>query len=142
MSAKAFLDTNVLVYTFDRREQAKRRRARELVAAALRDGSGIISFQVVQEFLNVARKKFAVPMSTVDCSLYLEDVLRPLCQVHSSVELYEQALDVSERWQFSFFDSLIIAAALAGGCDVLYSEDLQHGQRIRELTIVDPFRSA
>ena len=139
MSARAFLDTNVLVYTFDESAGGKRARARELVESALRDKSAVISFQVVQEFLNVATRKFAQPMKDAEAALYLRRVLDPLCEVHSSPALYEEALDIRERWHFSFYDALIVAAALAAGCDTLYSEDLQDGQKVRELTVVNPF---
>ena len=140
MSARAFLDTNVLVYTFDGSSERKRARATELVNGALVDRSAMISFQVVQEFLNVATRKFAKPMTEADASLYLRRVLDPLCEVHSSPALYEQALDIRERWHFSFFDALIVAAALAGGCETLYSGDVQHGQKVRELTVINPFQ--
>lgn len=142
MSAgRYFLDTNVLVYTFDPRAPAKQRRARELVREALTSQSGVISFQVVQEFLRLSLHHFPVPFTTPECEQYLQAVLAPLCEVFASFELYAAALDVHERWRFSFYDSLIVAAALAAGCDRLYSEDLQHGQKIRELTIEEPFRS-
>ncbi len=136
---KFFLDTNIFVYTFDDRAPEKRSKARFLVETALRNQTGITSFQVIQEFLNVATGKFEKPLSRGDCSLYLDRVLSPLCDIHSSPMLYESALDVQERWKFSFFDSLIVAAALSGSCGILYSEDLQHGQKIRELTIENPF---
>ncbi|MBI3154384.1 MAG: hypothetical protein HYZ20_03150 [Burkholderiales bacterium] len=64
----------------------------------------------------------------------------PLMQVGASAELYRRALGVRARWRYGFYDSLVIAAALAAGCSRLLSEDLQHGQRIESLTIVDPFR--
>ena len=139
MSAKAFLDTNILVYTFDSHDLAKRETARTMVGSALRDRTAIISFQVVQEFLNVATRKFATPLTEADSALYLKQVLNPLCEVHSSIDLYQDALDIQERWKYGFYDSLILAASLAGGCDLLFTEDLQHGQKIRDTTIINPF---
>ena len=59
-----------------------------------------------------------------------------------SAGLYTQALELKARWKFSFYDSLIVAAALEAGCKRLYSEDLQHGQRIQGLRIENPFRAA
>jgi predicted nucleic acid-binding protein len=138
MSARYFLDTNILVYTFDRTAPRKRKRATELVAAALQ-GRGAISFQVVQEFLNVALRKFAQPMAISEAQAYLDAVLVPLCRIHSGPELYRDALAAKLRWRFSFYDSLIVAAAIGSGCDVLYSEDLQHGQQLGTLQVVDPF---
>lgn len=139
MNDKIFLDTNILIYTFDSSEPAKRATARRLVGESLAGQRGMISFQVIQEFLNVATRKFAQPMSHADCLVYLDRVLVPLCEVFASTELYQAALDVSDRWRYAFYDSLIIAAAVQGNCRVLYSEDLQHGQRIEHITIINPF---
>ena len=139
MSVKAFLDTNIFVNTFDDQDPGKREKARKMVGSALRDRTAIISYQVVQEFLNVATRKFAAPLTEADGALYLKQVLNPLCEVHSSIDLYHDALDIQGRWKYGFYDSLILAAALAGDCDLLFTEDLQHGQKIREITIINPF---
>jgi len=141
MSAKFFLDTNIVVYTFDVRAPKKKRRAQELVEQALRTQQGVVSTQVVQEFLNVATRKFAVPLKLSDAQQYLQDVLSPLCLVFPSIDLYRQALALQQETQYSFYDSLIIGGALQAGCDMLYSEDLQHGQHIRGLHIRNPFLS-
>ncbi|MCP4657580.1 MAG: PIN domain-containing protein [bacterium] len=142
MSGRFFLDTNVLVYTFDPRDSAKQARARELVEEALGEQRGLISFQVVQEFLNVATRKFEPPLAHADCRTYLDRVLRPLCEVFPTIELYREALFLAERWRYGVYDSLILAAAIQAGCGTLYSEDLHHGQKIQDLTIVDPFVNA
>ena len=63
----------------------------------------------------------------------------PLCLVFPSISLYETAVSLHRRWRFSFYDSLIVAAALVSKCNVLYSEDFQDGQEIESLTIVNPF---
>jgi predicted nucleic acid-binding protein len=139
MSAKFFLDTNILVYTFDEENPEKRERARALVAEALAESRGAISYQVIQEFLNAALRKFSKPLTAGDAERYLTVVLEPLCAVFAGVELYHQAIDISERWKYSFYDSLVIASALQAGCTVLYSEDLQHGQKIGDLRILNPF---
>jgi predicted nucleic acid-binding protein len=139
MSDKFFIDTNILVYTFDDRDPGKRDRARALVAEALSESRGVIGYQVIQEFLNAALRKFLKPLTAADAERYLTIVLEPLCAVFASIELYHQAIDISERWKYSFYDSLIIASALQAGCTVLYSEDLQHGQMIGNLRILNPF---
>jgi predicted nucleic acid-binding protein len=138
MSADFFLDTNVLAYTFDRHAKAKRARARDLLREGLR-GSGCVSWQVVQEFCNVARRRFVVPMGLDQLREYLESVLLPLCAVWPSGRLYRDALTVTLETGYSWYDSLIVAAALDAGCRVLYSEDLQGGRRYRSLEIRDPF---
>jgi len=139
MSGKFFLDTNVVVYTFDDKDAAKRDRARALVAAALAESRCVISYQVAQEFLNAALRKFVKPLTNADAERYLRVVLEPLCTVFSSMELFHQAIDISGRWKYPFYDALVIASALQAGCSILYSEDLQHGQKIGDVRILNPF---
>ena len=139
MPDKYFIDTNVFVYAFDASAPEKQQRAHALIREALSQHSGCISSQVIQGFINVATRKFAVPLKITDCEQYLNTVLAPLCEVFTSLELYRRALDIMERWQYGFYDALIIAAALQSECDVLCSEDLQDGQRIQGLTIRNPF---
>ena len=134
-----FIDTNIFVYTFDDRFPSKKSRALALIQEALESGRGMISYQVVQEFLNVAGKKFKIPLSVLDRRLYLEKVLNPLCEVFPSTEFYQRGIDISDRYGYSFYDSLIITAALNSKCTILYSEDMQTGQNIERLTIVNPF---
>jgi predicted nucleic acid-binding protein len=139
MSARYFLDTNVFVYCFDRRDRRKQTRAESLVGQALDDHLGVISTQVVQEFLNVATRKFVRPMDRNQSRAYLDTVLSPLCEAFPTMTLYREALDLHANTGYSFYDAIIIAAALEAGCRTLYSEDLQDGQTIRELKIVNPF---
>ena len=139
MSAEAFLDTNIFVYMFDETDEIKRRRAEQLVRRGIETGTVCISYQVVQETLNVATRRLGFSYS--DSRTLLADVLAPLWTVHPSRELYERGLALRDRYGFSFYDSMIVAAAMESGCVRLYSEDLQHGQRILSLTIEDPFRA-
>ena len=139
MSARYFLDTNVFVHCFDRQDRRKQKRAESLVGQALEDHLAIISTQVVQEFLNVATNKFVRPMNRSESRAYLETVLSPLCEVFPTIALYHEALNLQADTDYSFYDSLIIAAALEARCSLLYSEDLHDGQVIRELKIVNPF---
>ena len=139
MSAEAFLDTNIFVYMFDETDEIKRRRAEQLVRRGIETGTVCISYQVVQETLNVATRRLG--FSSRDSRTLLADVLAPLWTVHPSRKLYERGLALRDRYGFSFYDSMIVAAAVESGCVRLYSEDLQHGQRIQSLTIEDPFRA-
>jgi predicted nucleic acid-binding protein len=139
MNDSYFIDTNIFVYSFDPRAPEKQSIAQEIILNALTDGHGVISSQVVQEFLNVATRKFACPLSSEDGLEYLQTVLKPLCKVFASIELYEKTLDITSRYNYSFYDSLLIAAALRADCALLYSEDLQHGQKIEGLTLINPF---
>ncbi len=139
MSAEDFLDTNIFVYMFDDTDDIKRRRAEQLVRRGIEAGTGRISYQVVQETLNVATRRLGFSHS--DSRTLLADVLAPLWTVHPSRALYERGLALRDRYGFSFYDSMIVAGAVESGCARLYSEDLQHGQRIQSLTIENPFRT-
>jgi predicted nucleic acid-binding protein len=139
MSARFFLDTNLFVYTFDARAPAKAKKAAQLIRRAADTGEGIISYQVVQEFFSVAFRRFPQPMSVAEAEQYLITVLRPLLAVHSSPAIYFEALRITEKHRLSWYDSLIVAAAIEGQCEKLYSEDFQHGRNIEHLRIENPF---
>lgn len=139
MSAEWFLDTNVLIYTFDPTAPAKRTLARRLLKDSL-DGRGVISSQVVQEFINLATRKFASGFPAGELENYLDSILQPLCRVFPSFDQYRQALDLQRRASLSFYDALIVTAAVESGARILYSEDMQHGQRFGPLEIRNPFR--
>jgi len=139
MSDKYFIDTNIFVCSFDDRQPAKKERALALIQEALTNGSGLISTQVIQEFLNVATQKFRVPMLVESASTYLRLVLNPLCQVYPSLALYESCLAIRAETKYSFYDSLILAAAVQAGCELLYSEDLQDGQEVQGVKIINPY---
>jgi len=141
MSARFFLDTNVFVYCFDASAPRKAQRATELIREAIRTRNGIVSYQVVQEFFNVALRRFAEPMSISDAEQYLSTIFRPLLTVHSSQALYADALRVANKFKLSWYDSLIVASSIQGECEVLYSEDLQDGQRFGDLRVSNPFRA-
>ena len=141
MPARFFLDTNLFVYTFDAQAPTKAKKAAQLIRRAVDTGEGIISYQVVQEFFNVALRRFPQPLTVAEAEQYLITVLRPLLAVHSSPAIYLEALRIAEKHKMSWYDSLIIAAAIEGQCDRLYSEDFQHGQKIENLRIENPFAS-
>ncbi len=140
MSARFFLDTNIFVYTFDAKAPAKAKKAAQLVRRAADSGEGIVSYQVVQEFFNVAFRRFAQPMSTAEAEQYLITVFRPLLAIHSSPAVYVAALRIAGKHRIAWYDSLIVAAALEGKCETLYSEDLRHDRTIEGLRIENPFR--
>ena len=138
-----FLDTNIFVYAFLPGEPIKQSKAVQLIETCLGSGHGCVSYQVLQEFANVARKKFAARMTAADCKAFIDAAMQPMNRVASSTELIHGALDLQEELRYSFYDSLVIAAALQAGASTLYSEDLQHSQRVRgTLRIVNPFLQA
>lgn len=133
-----FIDSNIFIYLFDDRDPAKRSEADRIVGNALATGTGVISFQVVQETLNVLSRKLKAPAD--DVGRFLDAVLIPLWRVSPSAELYREAIRIQARLGFSFYDAMIVAAARDFGCRRLLSEDLQDGQQIGDLSIVNPFR--
>ena len=132
MNDKPFLDTNVILYAF-RKEDSRSRTAETLLAAG-----GTISVQILNEFVAVARRKLNRSWIEVRRAL---DILRVFCPDPAplTVETHERAVHIAERYGYSIFDSLVIAAALQAGASTLYSEDMQDGQTIKGLTIRNPF---
>jgi predicted nucleic acid-binding protein len=136
-----FLDSNIFIYLFDETAQDKRETAQNIILKALENKSACISFQVIQETLNVLTRKIATPVKLDDAKAFLQQVLEPLCKVTPSTALYIKALSLQNQFRFSFYDSVIVAAALQAGCSQLLTEDLQDGQFIEDLQIVNPFRA-
>ncbi len=128
---KAFFDTNILVYTAT--SDAKKQRAAECLHRG-----GVASVQVLNEFVHVARRKLRHDWPLIELALGLfrasfEDIVPVTLDTHTD------ALSLAREHGLSFYDALIVAAAIEAGCDTLYSEDLQHGRRIGGLAIVNPF---
>lgn len=136
---KYFLDTNILVYSLDPLEPRKAQIGEQLVTSGVTSGLGTISYQVVQEFLNVSLRLFKTTMTVAELERYFFRVLLPLMKVSSSAQLFLEALQVQTLSQLAWYDALIVAAALQGNCKILYSEDLQHGRRFGDLVIENPF---
>jgi predicted nucleic acid-binding protein len=139
MSGRFFLDTNIFVYSFDTQAPSKAKKAVQLIRRAVDSGEGITSYQVVQEFFNVSLRRFSPAMTAAEAEQYLITVLRPLLVVNSSPALYFSAFRIHEKHRLSWYDSLIVAAAMEGGCDRLCSEDLHHGQKIEGVRVENPF---
>jgi predicted nucleic acid-binding protein len=132
MSATDFFDSNVLLYLLSP-EPAKA----NLVEALLPDG-GSISIQVLDEFASVATRKFGRSMSE---TRRLLSSIRSVCDVVAAdIETHELGLDIAERYKFSVYDSMLVAAAIQARCTTFFTEDLHHGQKIGGLTIRNPFR--
>jgi predicted nucleic acid-binding protein len=133
MRDDVFLDTNILIYASLPRE------VRHSIAAAVLAEGGVISVQVLNEFVHVARRKFKRPWVEVRQALSsMADLLHPPLSVTRATHL--SALTIAERHGLSFFDALIVASALEAGCTTLLSEDMQSGRVIDgRLTIRNPF---
>ncbi len=137
MNNKYFIDSNVFIHLFDATDNDKRSQSEDLIQSAVGEGTGRISYQVVQETIYVLTKKLRA--TTHQASQFLEDVLVPLWHVNPTHRLYRCGLNIMRRYKFSLYDSLIVAAALGAQCRILFGEDLQDGQVVEKLTIVNPF---
>jgi predicted nucleic acid-binding protein len=140
MSAECFIDTNLFIYQLEASDESKSATADRIICKGIETRNACISFQVVQECLNIILRKAEVSLSTDEAKQYLDHVLAPLFRVPASLSLYRRALDLQTRYRYGFYDSLVIAAAIDAGCTRLYSENLQDGQRIEGLTVENPFR--
>ena len=127
-------DTSVLIYLLSEDEE-KADRVEELLAK-----NGVISVQVLNEFTTVSRRKSR--LSSLECREFLGTV-RAVCETQPlTVESHDLGIEISDRYGFSIYDSMIVASALLAGCETLYSEDLQHRQVIDgKLTVINPFKS-
>lgn len=134
-----FLDTNVAIYCFDDTAPLKQARAKDLMAHGASSGMGVVSYQVLQEFCNVASASKRLALSAEQTMAFARLLLEPMNQVAPSLDLLSAALKIKADVGYSFYDSLIVAAAAQAGCQVLYSEDMQHGQLVTGLRIVNPF---
>lgn len=132
MSAKAFLDTNVLFYAFAADEP------RNEPAEALVSAGGTISVQVLNEFANVSRRKLGRDWREIEAQL---QVVRALLDppVPVTVAIHEAGLTLARDHGFALYDALIVAAAIEAGCSVLYSENMHDGRAVGGLTVRNPF---
>jgi len=129
-----FLDSNITVYLLE-----KDPKRRGLVASFILDGRFVISTQVISENVNVCLRKLKLGKADAFAhGRFLMDTFKMAYITDSTITL---AFQISERYGFGYYDSLILATAIEGGCNTIYSEDLQHGQRILDrVTIVNPFK--
>ena len=133
-----FFDTNVLFYATSDQDARKRSIATLILEEAVRNGDGMVSLQVLREFANVLMKKAGVPESEVRRIL---DGFSIFPCVKDIREMLDRGLDIKKRHGVQFYDALIVAAAEAGGCDTLYSEDLADGAAYGAVRVVDPFKA-
>lgn len=135
---KIFLDTNVLVYAHDVSAGPKHHKAKEILLDLWEKGNGIVSTQVLQEFYVVVTRKIPRPLSPGRAREIVESLLYWDVVVNDGEAVLE-AIDVSERHKLSFWDGLVVQAAMRGGAEVLLSEDLNPGQVINGVKVENPF---
>lgn len=136
---KAFFDTNILLYMYSGADLSKQAKAKELFRRYAQSGRMLLSTQVVQEFYSAGSRKLGMPRPELqEAAAALLDL--PLVIVGPAHIL--AAIRTEERYIISFWDALILAAAESGGAEVLYTEDLNDGQRFGEVLVRDPFRDS
>ena len=134
MNDKIFFDTNVILYSYSEKAESKNKIAKSIISA----NEGIISTQVIQEMCNILIKKFKLNESSISKTLL--EINKNFIVKINNIDTINSALNIHFKYQFSYYDSLIIASALQNECSILYSEDLHHNQKIENvLTIINPF---
>ena len=140
MKDKIFFDTNIFIYSIDTSPREKKRSevARELVKEHIRNETGVISIQVLQEFYHVSTQKIRRPLST-DKALEYMHYISILETVHPDFDMIVAAIHLHQQYTISFWDALILQASKSADCSLVLSEDLQDGFRIDNLTVKNPF---
>ncbi len=141
MSAESF-DSNILIYLFDETDDRKRAVAEALVSAALETGNGVVSYQAVQETVSFLTRRAATGATDAHTRQFLDGGLSPLWRVTPSRALFHRALDIRGRYGYTFYDALVVAGAVEAGSTRLYSQDLEDGQIVHGVTIVNSFRTS
>ena len=135
---KAFVDTNVLVYAYDRGAGPRHKRALGIIEKLWIDGGGVLSTQVLQEFYVNVRRKAKKPISHNQARVLIADYLAWDPIVNDGATLLD-AIDVERRFKLSFWDAMIVVAAQKSGASVLLSEDFNDGQRFGSVQVQNPF---
>ena len=137
-STRDFFDTNVLVYVYDSSEPRKRAQAFELLVRAMEQESAVLSAQVLGEFFITVTRKIAHPLSDDEAEEVIREVaILPVVEL--DLPLVQRAISTCRRYQITYWDSLIIAAAERAGCTRILSEDLNQGQSYNGILVVNPF---
>ena len=135
----SFVDTNILIYAEDRDAKGKHDVARSLIMDLWGSREGVVSVQVLQEFYVNVTKKLKKPLTVAKAKGIIEEYLT-WTVVDNTGRMVLDAIDLQRKAQLSFWDSLIVQAAIQAGCDRLYSEDMNAGQRFGPVTVVNPFK--
>jgi predicted nucleic acid-binding protein len=136
VKSRVFLDTNILIYADDADSPGKRERAQQIVEAALTNGNGVLSTQILQEYFVVATRKLGLPAETVQKKL---EILSTMAVIVVDVEHIVESIKLHRLYGLNFWDCLVLRCAKAAGCQRLLSEDFQHGRLVEGVTIENPF---
>ncbi len=137
MRGRSFLDSKLLLYTDERSNARKRGAALDLTEGCRRSRNGVLSVQVLQEYFSIATRKLGVEPAVARRKV---ELFAQFPTVTTESEDVLSAIDLHRLHQLSFWDALILRAALRARCTRLYTEDFQHGQRFDGLEVVNPFR--
>lgn len=135
-----FLDTNIIVYAYDNSDVQKKAQAVDIMETLWESGHGIISIQVLQEFFVNVTKKIPHPLDMKAAKVIIKDLLKWTVVVNNGDSILE-AIEICQKYKYSFRDSLIVASAMLGGANLLLSEDFSHGRAINGISIINPFIS-
>lgn len=137
--ASYFLDTNLLVYAYDRSAGQKHILAAELVEACWENENGCLSIQVLQEFFVTVTRKIAAPLDPQTARQIVADLAQWRLHAPEAHDLL-QAIDLQQNYQLAFWDAQVIQSASSLGCKLLLSEDLTHGQLYGDVQVTNPFK--
>lgn len=136
---KVFLDTNIIVYAYDKHEPEKMEKARLLLKSGIAEESAVLSSQVLGEFFVVVTRRINKPLSA-DEAMEIIDLLSVLPVAEIDLSLVRRAVGTCKEYGISYWDSLIVAAAGRAGCRKILSEDLNNGQSYNGIVVENPFR--
>ncbi len=138
MSARQFLDTNVVVYAYDTSDAGKQAKAQSLLASAVREGDGAVSVQVLGEFFHavVIKRKL---MTAAEAAVAISALEAGLEVAQITTQIVKEAIAIHQRYQLRYWDSLIVATAKRAGCVEVISEDMNEGQDYGGIVLVNPF---
>jgi predicted nucleic acid-binding protein len=139
LHAVNFLDTNILVYAYDRSAGQKHNLAALLVENCWKDENGCLSIQVLQEFYVIVTQKIATPLDHLTAHQIVADLTQWRLHTPKANDLL-QAIDLQQSYQLAFWDAMIVQSAASLGCKQLFSEVLNHGQVYGGVQVINPFR--
>ena len=140
MSGRVFLDTNILVYAYDKDSDEKHTVALELIKELWESRAGVLSNQVLQEFYVAVTRKITKPLPKAEAREILRAYACWNVRELSAASIV-RASEIEERYRLSFWDAMVIVAAYESKCDKLLTEDMKHGQMIEGVIIENPFRA-
>ena len=138
MTGPVFVDTNVFVYRHDASEPAKQARAQQWIALLASRHAGRLSFQILQELYATLTRARRLSFDPGDAQ-HIVEALAAWQPIPIDLRILRRAWAIEQRFRIAWWDALVVAAAQAGGCPVLLTEDLQNGQAFDDLRVVDPF---